>query len=311
MKIVSIVSQMQYCPDLLVKLQAFGELVQANEHKADEDRIISLLKDADGAIIGASGVSRIGPDVFAACRKLKVISLLGAGYDFIDIQAATAAGVKVLNARGANSQSVAEHTWGMILGLSKRITESHIATAAGNKSFEPFLGIEMMGKTIGIIGPGEIGRRVAKIAAGFDMNILAHSRSETPVDDLTMVSKQELLKQSDVVVVTVPLNDSTRNMISGEDLALMKPTAILINPAREGLIDKEAVLAALARKRLFGFGMELDINSAADQRFYDFPNVILTPHTAFFTGESEERVDSLAVENILSFFMGSIQNPVN
>jgi len=261
--------------------------------------------------VGSSGVEKIDSDVLSQCPNLKFISVLGIGTDFIDVKKAIELGIKVSNLRGTNSESVAEHVWGLILSLSKKITEAHNGTKAGKYEFTSYLGTELQGKTIGILGYGEIGRRVARIAKGFDMKILAFNKSAKEAERVEFVELDTVLKESDVLVIALPLAPDTEKLIGEKQFSLMKHDAILVSPAREALIDKEALLKTLAEEKLFGFGMELDINTPADERFYAFPNVIITPHNAFFTTESEAKSCTMGVENVLKFIEGKSQNLVN
>lgn len=311
MKIVSLVSQLEYTPSQLAQLKSLGEFINYHVQKISEDEIVKHIDDANILLVGGSGVTELSEDVLMKCKNLKFISALSSGVDYINIKAAAKLGIKVSNLRGANSESVAEHIWGLILGLSKKINESHRGLKDGRYEFLHYAGIELQGKTIGILGFGEIGSRVARIAKGFDMKIIAYNRSEKIAQGITFVDLNSVLKQSDVVVVCLPVNQDTLGILDVEKLKLMKQRSILVSISRESLIDKEAVLELLSDKKLFGFAMESDINTQPDSRFYNFENVIITPHTAFFTNESEEKSNNMAVENVMLFAQGTPRNLVN
>lgn len=311
MKIKSICKGMEYSKEHTKRLEALGEFENINITKASEDEIIEILKDTDMAIVGSSGVEGITDKVLNKLPNLKIISLLGAGAEFIDKESAKRHNILICNAKGGNSQSVAEHTFGMILSLSKRITESHISTKSGDYNYLNFEGIELSGKTIGIVGFGEIGSRVANIAKGFGIKIITYSRTKKEIDGVEFVELDELLKSADVIVATISLSVETENMFGVEEISKMKDNVIFVNPSREGLIEKDAFLDALEENKFFGFGMELDINEVPDERFYKYPNVLLTPHTAFFTAESEENVNNIAIENLEKFVKGEPQNEFN
>ena len=220
-------------------------------------------------------------------------------------------GIRVSNLKGANSESVAEHVWGLILSLSKKVTESHIGTKAGKYEFLHYFGKELFGKTIGIIGYGEIGSKVARIAKGFEMKTLVVTRTEKEGQNVEFVTMDRMLKESDVVVVTVPLTTETTNLLSTNEFEMMRTGVILVSTSREAVINKEALFKTLKDGKLFGFGMELDINMPADTAYYEFNNVVITPHNAFFTKESEDKSNDLAVENVEKFIEGKLQNLVN
>lgn len=313
MKTISIVTHLHYTPDQHAKLAGIGEFVEHNVNKISEEELASLVTDADYIILGASGVQHFGEIAFQSAKNLKTISVLGSGVDFIDLDAAKAHNVVVSNARGANAQSVAEHAFGMVLSLSKRITESHIGLKDHDASFTQFEGIELSGKNIGIIGFGEIGSRVGRIAKGFEMEVYFHQRTKAVGLDgeYEQVDLDRLLEISDVIVVTVPGNPTAEGMISSEQFAKMKKGAILVSISRESVIDKNATLQALDSEKLFGFGFDADISTLPDPVYYKYPNVLITPHTAFITVESGIKVINTAIENILKFHEGEIQNRVN
>lgn len=311
MKIVTLITQMEYTPEQKKALEEIGEFVNYNVKKIKGDEIVEKIGDADILITGSSGVEEIDAEVLSRCPNLKFISVLGAAADFIDIGKATELGIKVSKLVGTNSESVAEHAWGMILNFSKRIMEAHNGTRAGKNQFKYYMGVELAGKTIGILGYGEIGKRVARIAKGFDMRILAYNRSKKEDERVELVELDEVLKESDVIVVTLPHTPETEGLIEDKELEMMKQGVILVNPARAKITDKEAVLRALGSGKLFGFGLELDMNTEPDERFYKFPNVIITPHNAFYTQESEEKSCAMGVENVLKFAEGNPQNLVN
>lgn len=311
MKIVTLVSQIEYTSEQRRALEKLGEFKEYRVNRLEGDEIVKRVGDAEALIVGSSGVKEISGDVLSKCPRLKVISVFGVGTDFIDLKKASELGIKVINLRGTNSESVAEHVWGMILDLAKKITEAHNGAKVGKNKYKYYLGKELLGKTIGIIGFGEIGSRVARVARGFDMKILAYSHTKKHIDGVEFVELNTLLKRSDVIVISLPLTRETTGLIGRKEIGLMKNDVILVNPAREAIIDKEALLEALESGKLFGFGMELEINTLADKRFYKFKNVLITPHTAFFTPESEQKSCAMAVENVIKFAQGKPENVVN
>jgi D-3-phosphoglycerate dehydrogenase len=311
MKIASIVTQMDYSDSNVGKLKQIGEFIQHSVKKIDEDELIELVRDVDYLILGSSGIKFFSKKVFSVAKKLKVISMLGAGVDVVDLDAAKESNVLITNARGANSQSVAEHIFGVALSLSKRIVESHEKLREKGVNFEGFEGIELYGKTLGIIGFGEIGSRVAKIASGFDMEVLYYQRTRLDINEYKYVGLEDLFSRADIIVVAVPGNESTNGLINQELLSKMKNKSILVSISRESVVDEEYILEMLDSKKIFGFGFDADINESPNPLFYKYPNVVITPHTAFFTQESEAKVENTAVENIIKFHEGNPQNIVS
>lgn len=310
MTIAVLLSQLKLTVAQEETLTRIGTLRVSYGNRMEPGDIIGKLSDAQIAVIGASAVSRIDEQVLTRCPSLKCICTLGVGYDYIDVAKAKSRGITVCNVRGANSESVAEHTWGLILGLAKRIPESHEGVKNGRHGFRHYRAIELYGKTLGIVGFGEIGSRVARIGRSMAMHILSYNRSSKSVAGVSFVDLPTVLREADVVVLTLPLAADTQNLIGTRELEMMKPTALLVNPARAGLIDSEAVLQALKAGKLAGFAMELDINTAPDPRFHMYSNVILTPHTAAFTPEAEQHSLTQALENAVLFARGTPRNIV-
>ncbi len=311
MKIVSLVSKMEWSSDQKSRLKKLGTFIEHNCKKISTHKAVELISDAEILIVGTSGVESIDSFVLENCSKLKFITVLGVGTDFVDLIKARELGIIVSNLQGANSESVAEHIWGMILGLSKKIVESHIGTKEGKYEFFHYFGKELQGKTLGIIGFGAIGSKVARIAKGFDMKVIALNRSPIVAEGITFVSLNHILKDSDVIVITVPLNPETDKLIGDSEFTQMKEGVILISSSREAIIDKDAVLKSLESQKLFGYGYELEINSPSDTRFYKYANVIITPHNAFYTAESELKSNDMAVDNVEQFTQGTPKNVVN
>ncbi|MBD3280079.1 hypothetical protein GF389_00960 [Candidatus Dojkabacteria bacterium] len=311
MKIVTLVTNADFEPEDIERLKKYGEFDNTSVKKLTDDEIVERAKDAEVIAMGSSGVEFFSREALERLPKLRYITIMGVATDPLDLEAATELGIKVSHYVGVNSQSVAEHTWGMILSLSKQVTEAHIEVKNGETSFMPFSGRQLQGKTIGIMGWGEIGSRVGYIAKGFDMKVLAFNRSEKQEDGVEFVGFETLLKESDVIVCAVPHTDETEGMIGEKQYEMMKEDVIFVNPSREKIVDVDATLAALESGKLFGFGMELDINNSPDERFYKYPNVVITPHNGFFTVESEALAAKTTIDNMIAFIEGNPQNLVN
>ena len=263
------------------------------------DALLSLLTDKiDGDVMDA-----IGP-------QLKVISNYAVGFDNINIQDATDRGIVVCNTPCEEvDEAVAEHTWALISGLTRRIVEADEATRRGAyKGWEPdiFLGISLIGKTLGVVGFGGIGTMVARRAEGYAMKVIYTKRTK----DEKSVELDELLATSDVVTLHVPLTDETRHMINKESLAKMKKGSYLINTARGPIVDEHALVDSLRDGHLAGAALDVfDNEPNIDPELIGMPNVITTPHIASATHEAREAMAALAVGGILDTLSSKI--PVN
>lgn len=313
MKIYLITSNPVISDAMKDELKDLGDLVIINAQKLTTNEVISRAGDAEILIAGSSGIERISKEMFQGLKKLKMVATLTVGLAWVDIEAARGFNVKICNVKGVNAESVAEHAWGMILGLAKRISElDRDARNNGAYEFIKYTGIEVFGKTIGIIGTGDIGTKVARIAKAFNMRVLGCNHSGRKVEGFEIVPFETLLKQSDIIVTCVPLTKQTTNLISDKEIASMKKGAILINPAMEPITDKDAVLRGLKSGQLFGFGIETEIMKPIPKNspYYKHPRVIATPHDAFNTDDANIKTYALAIENVRAFIEGKPQNVV-
>lgn len=273
----------------------------------------------DGLIIRTGGV--IDAALLDRADRLRVVGRHGVGYDQIDIPAATARGIQVIYTPGANTQSVCEHVFAMMIGLSKHFPQMMAALAAGNyHARTSMMGRDLLGRTIGIIGFGRIGRRVGEVAkSAFGMRVLYHDIVASPPEvearaGATRVSLDELLAASEYVTVHTPLDASTRHMINRETLAKMRPDAILINAARGPITVEADVAAALDAKRLWGYGGDVyEVEPPPkDHPLIGRPDVMLTPHSAAQTEEGLSNMASSVVADVLGVLKGEAPlNPVN
>ena len=235
---------------------------------------------------------RIGGEFFRAAPKLKLVQLLSAGYDRVDIEAARKAKVPVANNGGANAVAVAEHTILLVLAVLKRLVQFHNGVVAGQWRSEGRVH-ELPGKTLGIIGLGNIGKKVARRAQAFDARVQYYDVARLTEDQedalgVRFVLLNELLATSDVVSLHVPLNESTRHLISDDQLALMKPDAIIVNTCRGPVIDENALHKALTSGKIAGAGLDVMVEEPPkkDHPLFKLPNVTFTPHSAGPTWEN-------------------------
>ncbi|MEK7386779.1 MAG: 2-hydroxyacid dehydrogenase, partial [candidate division NC10 bacterium] len=243
------------------------------------------------------GLARqMGGEFFRAAPKLRLVQLLSAGYDRVDVEAARKAGVPVANNGGANAIAVAEHTLMLMLAVLKRLVRFHNDVVAGKWRVGDFAEArvyELAGKTLGIVGLGNIGKKVARRAAAFDMDVQYYDIARLTEDQedalgVRFVLLAELLRTSDVVSLHVPLDDTTRSMLGPRELSMMKPSAILINTCRGPVVDEAALHRALTQGQIAAAGLDVMVEEppAPAHPLYALPNVTLTPHTAGPTWEN-------------------------
>jgi D-3-phosphoglycerate dehydrogenase len=254
----------------------------------------------------------VDADLLRRASNLLIVSSNGAGYDPVDVEACTAAGVLVVNQSGGNANSVAEHALGMLLTLSKRIIEADRALRREpNVNRNALVGNEAQGKTIGIVGLGNVGRRIAELCRGLlRMNVLAYdpylSASEMALRGGEKVELDDLLRRSDYVSISCPLTKDSRGMIGAREFALMQPHAFFITTARGFIHDEAALLEALREKRIAGAGLDVWSKEPPppEHPLLQFDNVLASPHTAGVTREARENMGRIAAEQILDALDG-------
>lgn len=260
-------------------------------------------------------MGEIDATVINASDRLRAISKHGVGYNNIDVAAATRRGIPVMVAHAANARSVAELVMALIYTLVKKLFALDAGLRAGKWEKPGHSGMELTGKCLGIVGLGSIGREVAALAAPLRMRILAFdpavSKSAVP-ENIHLVGRlEEMLGEVDILSLNCPLNDKTRNMIGETQLAAMKPSAYLINAARGGVVDEDALIAALRTGTIAGAGLDSFAAEPppADSPLWSLPNLVVTPHIAGVTREAAARVGVQAVENILTVLDGRMPDP--
>jgi phosphoglycerate dehydrogenase-like enzyme len=244
---------------------------------------------------------------------LRLVATRTAGCSHIDVAAAAARGVAVANVPAASAQAVAEYVFGSVIALRRRLFEARESTRRGEWDYLGFRGSELAGTTLGVIGLGHVGRRVARLGAAFGMRVIGWSR--TPVPDLAEpVDLDALLGQADVVVSAVALTDETRGLLGRERLGRLRPSAVLVNAARGGILDEEALVALLLDGRLAGAVLDVlaeePPDAAALRRIAAAPNVLVTPHVAWHTEEALVRQFEETTDNVLAFLAGTPRNLV-
>jgi phosphoglycerate dehydrogenase-like enzyme len=255
-----------------------------------------LLRELPGVRATVAGAEPYTRRVLAAAPELRVIARTGVGFDAIDLAAATERGVAVTITPGANQDAVAEHAFALLLGLAKRLLPQHGQTVAGRWVRQAT--VSLRGRTLGIAGLGRIGKAVAVRAAGFGLRVLAYEpfpdRAFVARQGVTLVPFEQLLAESDYVTLHLPLTSESKYLINRKTLALMKPTAYLINTARGGLVCEADLLAALRERRIAGAGLDVFEQEPPGQNpLFALDNVLVTPHTG---GVDEQSRDDMALQ---------------
>jgi len=268
----------------------------------DEEAVIRRLEGANVLIT----TSRVPvTERVLALPSLELVGKIGTGIDNVDLEAARCEGVTVTYTPGLNALSVAEHTLTLILAVARRLPASQNALQAGGWRDEAPIGTQLSGSTVGIVGFGNVGRRVARVVSGLNATVLAYDPyvpeidAEVPGAELT--SLERVLGEADIVTVNAELTDETRHMIGADELDAMKPSAILVNTARGPIIDEDALLAALREGAIDGAGLDVFETEPLppDSPFHGMDNVVTTPHIASQTAESRDRLITTITDNIL------------
>ncbi|MGZ3342351.1 MAG: phosphoglycerate dehydrogenase [Reyranella sp.] len=280
-----------------------------------KDELIAIIGDYDGLAVRSA--TKADKDVLAAAKRLKVIGRAGIGVDNVDIPAATAAGVVVMNTPFGNSITTAEHAIAMMFALARQLPQADVSTQAGKWEKNRFMGVELYGKTLGLIGAGNIGSIVADRANGLKMHVIAYDPFLSPDRAIEIgvekVELDELLARADLITLHTPLTDKTRNILSAEALAKAKKGVLIVNCARGGLVDEKALRELLDSGHIGGAGFDVFVEEPATKNvLFGHPNVICTPHLGASTTEAQENVALQVAEQMSDYLLnGAISNAVN
>ncbi|NQW90811.1 phosphoglycerate dehydrogenase [Curtobacterium sp. VKM Ac-2861] len=263
-----------------------------NVDGTDRPALLSALADADAVLVRSA--TKVDAEAIAAAPNLKVVARAGVGLDNVDIKAATTAGVMVVNAPTSNIISAAELTVGHILSLARHIPAAHASLAAGAWKRSSYTGVELYEKTVGIIGLGRIGALITQRLQAFGVQVIAYDPYVTTARaqqlGVELVSLDDLLRRADFVTIHMPRTPETLGMISDDQFALMKPTAFVVNVARGGLIDEDALHRALTANTIAGAGLDVFVSEPPrDSPLVALPNVVVTPHLGASTDEAQEK----------------------
>jgi len=264
-----------------------------------EEEIARAIKDVEGIIIG---IDPLNKNVLKNASKLIAISKYGVGTDNIDMEYAREKGIKVSRTEGVNFDAVADFTMCLILAVARKIV--YIDRQCRSNNWNKTMSMEVYGKTLGVVGTGNIGRGVIRRAKGFEMNVLAydvyHDEEFAAKNKIRYVNMEELYKKADIISLHVPLKKDTYKMIGERELSLMKENAILINTARGGLIDEDALYKALKENSIYGAGIDVfEQEPPSNKKLFELDNLIISSHNGASTYEAVDKMSLKAVENLL------------
>ncbi len=281
----------------------------------DKEKLHAVIANYDGLAVRSA--TKATSKIIAAAKNLKVIGRAGIGVDNIDIPAATAAGIVVMNTPYGNAITTAEHSIAMMFALLRQIPQANQSTHAGKWEKSAFMGSEVFGKTLGVIGCGNIGSIVGDRAVGLKMRVIAFDpflTEERAVElGVEKVDVEALFKRADIVTLHTPLTDQTRNILSKENIAKLKPGAYIINCARGGLVDEAALKEALDEGRIAGAALDVyETEPATEHPLFGHPKVVATPHLGASTREAQENVAIQVAEQMADYLVrGAVSNALN
>ncbi|HEV7386935.1 MAG TPA: phosphoglycerate dehydrogenase [Phenylobacterium sp.] len=280
-----------------------------------KDELLKIIGDYDGLAVRSA--TKADKDVIAAARNMKVIGRAGIGVDNVDIPSATAAGIVVMNTPFGNSITTAEHAIAMMFALARQLPAADVSTQAGKWEKNRFMGVELYGKTLGLIGAGNIGSIVADRALGLKMKVIAYDPFLSPERAVEIgvekVELEDLLPRADVITLHTPLTDKTRNILSAENLAKTKKGVMIINCARGGLVDEAALRKLLDEGHVGGAGFDVFVEEPAKANpLFGAENFVATPHLGASTNEAQENVALQVAEQMSDYLLtGAVTNALN
>lgn len=298
--------------DMLFKLKRISNFEIFEGNSPTEEEFLCLVKDADGVLLGWG----FPADMMKHCSNLKVISFLGAGvHNFVDVELAARNGITVTNTPDYGSNAVAEHAIGLLFALVKNITQNDRKLKQG--IWDPTISsLELRGKTIGLVGVGSIGKRMAELCKAIDIHVIAWTQNPDAQRSkqlgISFVGLEELLANSDFISMHLPYTKQTEKFISEREFSMMKQGCIFINTARAELVDTSALVKYLSIGRLAGAGIDVfdEEPISADNPLLKLDNVILSPHVGFNTPDAVTNILEISINNLVAFFSGAPENVV-
>ena len=303
-------------PEGIAILESAAGLEVVNAPGLSPDELLTAIGDADGLVI-RSGTT-VTADVLAAADKLKVVGRAGIGVDNVDVAAATERGVVVVNTPEGNNVTTAEHAIALLVSLARHVPQATASMKAGKWEKKKFQGMELLGRTLGVVGLGNIGRIVANRALGLGMKVVAadpYTSAEVAAKlEIELVSFDELVERADAITVHVPRTKETTGLLGTEAFSRTKPGVLVVNAARGGIVDEAALLVALESGKVAGAALDVFVEEPvpADHPLVHHPNVICTPHLGASTGQAQLNVSIAVAEQVRDFLVdGTVRNAVN
>ena len=310
-------------PKILITRAVFPAVIDHLSQYFDVDSNQSDVAFSEAELIrrlqGKAGVyanptTIMSAEVMRSATELRAICNVAVGYNNIDIAAATAAGIMVTNTPDVLNETTADFGWTLLMATARRVTESEHYLRAGHWkkwTYDSFMGVDVHGSTLGIIGMGRIGQAVARRSMGFNMKVIYNNRSrlapdlEAKANNARHVSREELLRTADHVVLVLPYSKESHHLIGAAEIALMKPTATLINIARGGIVDDAALIEALSAGKIAAAGLDVFENEPAfNPGFLTLSNVVLTPHIGSASGPTRRAMADCAADNLIAALSG-------
>jgi D-3-phosphoglycerate dehydrogenase len=287
-------------------LEEFGAQVDVRLGMSPEE-LISAIGEYDAVVVRSE--TKIRAEAIAAAKRLQIIGRAGIGVDNIDVDAATERGILVVNAPTGNIISAVEHTIALMLALARNIPQANASLRGGKWDRKRFMGVELRGKTLGVIGLGQVGSEVARRARGLEMQVVGYDpfvpEERARVLGVKMIPLEDLLRQSDFITVHTTLSEGTRGLIGAEQVAMMKPSARIINTARGGIIDEEVLYQAVEEGRIAGAAVDVFAQEpAVGNKLAESERIVVTPHLGASTAEAQERVAVDVAEEIIAHLKG-------
>ncbi len=293
------------------KLRSAGDLQVFHEPPKTPDELKARIGSADIVIVGWSDLTR---DVIDSAGKLRMISIWATTCHYADLQAAKERGIVVTHVPGYATESVAEHTFALLFAAARRLLQADKHVRKGEFDWRPFGGVELYGKTLGVIGTGSIGCRVAEIAKAFNMKVLGHDKypnvKKAEQIGMKYVDLQALLKQSDFITLHVTLTPETEGLMGKTEFDVMKRGVVIVNTSQGKVIDEKALVNALKSGKISYAGLDVFEKEPPnkDNPLFRLDNVVLSPHIGFNTVEAAKRCTDICVDNVMKFLEGHPQN---
>jgi D-3-phosphoglycerate dehydrogenase len=308
---IAVVDHVHLEEEHIKKLQALGDLQVFQNPPKTSDELKERIKEADIVIVGWSDLTR---NIIDSAKELKMISIWATTCHYADLEAAKEKGVVVTHVPGYATESVAEHTFALLLAAIRKLPLADKHVRNGDFDWRPFAGRELAGKTLGVIGTGVIGCRVAEIARVFRMQVLGYDKypnlKRAEEIGVKYVDLQTLLKESDVITLHVTLTSETEGLIGEKEIEAMKNRAVIINTSQGKVIDEKALFDALKSGKISFAGLDVLESEppSKDNPLFKLDNVILSPHIGFHTVEAAKRCTDICIDNVVKFLEGHVQN---